>query len=101
MRDHQKNNTRFPLGTLLSYGPTAARATKFVAAVIPHEGAEPSVLRRWYAREGDIRNDQKVTQEIAEFFKTHVVRQTIVSDRITGCPHEEGIDYPLGAVCPE
>jgi hypothetical protein len=22
-------------------------------------------------------------------------------DRIIGCPHEEGIDYPDGAECPE
>jgi hypothetical protein len=21
-------------------------------------------------------------------------------DRIIGCPHEEGIDYPLGSTCP-
>jgi hypothetical protein len=25
----------------------------------------------------------------------------VVADRIVGCPHEEGIDYPDGEKCPE
>jgi preprotein translocase subunit SecA len=28
------------------------------------------------------------------------VRQTITAQRITGCAHEEGVDYPFDGECP-
>jgi hypothetical protein len=40
-------------------------------------------------------------QQVVEFTKRHGVRQTVTYDRILGCPHEEGIDYPEGGVCPQ
>lgn len=33
--------------------------------------------------------------------RTHGIKDTIGYDRIIGCPHEEGIDYPIGRVCPQ
>jgi hypothetical protein len=30
----------------------------------------------------------------------HGVLTVAMADRIIGCPHEEGIDYPEGAACP-
>ena len=35
-----------------------------------------------------------------EFMKRHHVERVVTADRIMGCPHEEGIDYPKGEVCP-
>jgi len=29
------------------------------------------------------------------------VRSVLITNRIIGCPHEEGIDYPEGDVCPK
>jgi hypothetical protein len=49
---------------------------------------------------GEIRNDPTIAAEIAEFFKRHGVKHTTVCDGIIGCPHEEGIDYPMGRKCP-
>ena len=92
---------RFPLGTVMMYGPTASHATKYVVAVFPAPDAEPVALRRWFVAQGDIRNDTKTADEITAFIQEHKVRETILSDRITGCPHEEGVDYPLGRECPE
>jgi hypothetical protein len=92
---------KFPLGTLIAYGPDLVRATKLVAAIIPEPDAEPIALQRWFVSEGDIRRDDRVSDEVVEFFEKHNARQTVVADRIMGCPHEEGIDYPLGSVCPE
>jgi hypothetical protein len=91
----------YPLGTLIAYGPDATRATKLVASVIPAPDAEAGPLERWFARGGDIRRDRRVSAEVADFFKEHGARETITAPHIFGCPHEEGIDYPLGAVCPE
>ena len=34
------------------------------------------------------------------FLKAHGVRSIGMFDRIIGCPHEEGIDYPDGQACP-
>jgi len=32
--------------------------------------------------------------------KEHEVRSLIMVEKIFGCPHEEGIDYPEGEACP-
>ena len=90
-----------PLGTVMMYGPTATLATKYVAAVIAAPDSEPVALQRWFVARGDIRNDTETADEITAFFQIHRTREIIFSDRITGCPHEEGVDYPLGRECPE
>lgn len=33
--------------------------------------------------------------------EAHGVKSIVMADRIIGCPHEEGIDYPDGQVCPQ
>ncbi len=38
--------------------------------------------------------------EVANFLKRHRVAESVTYDRIFGCPHEEGMDYPEGAACP-
>ena len=101
MRNFQKDTARFPLGTVMMYGPTARRATQYVAAVIAAPDAEPVALQRWFVSKGDIRNDTETADEITAFLQAHKVRETVLADRITGCPHEEGVDYPLGRECPE
>ncbi len=101
MRDFQKSPAGFPLGTVMMYGPTRNRATKYAVAVIPAPDAEPVALKRWFVAKGDIRDDTETANEITAFLTAHEVRETVFSDRITGCPHEEGVDYPLGRECPE
>jgi hypothetical protein len=34
------------------------------------------------------------------FIEQHTAKTVVVADRIIGCPHEEGIDYPEGKQCP-
>lgn len=91
----------FPLGTVTMYGPTASRATKVVAAVVPGPDEPVSMLQRWFVASGDIRNSKEIMAEVSDFLRDAEVRHTSLADRIMGCPHEEGIDYPLGQVCPE
>ena len=75
-----------------------------VAGVVPGvvmiEGGETDVLERWFSDGGDVRNDPVITAEILEFIQLHGVRSVVMADRIMGCPHKEGIDYPEGAKCP-
>ena len=50
----------FPRGTLTAYGPTAERATKFVAAVLAGLDAAPIALKRWFVAKGDVRHDPRI-----------------------------------------
>jgi hypothetical protein len=90
----------FPVATVALYGPTDKKATKLVVGIVPREEAEPDEMRKWYSKE-DLRKDLDLCDEVLEFIKTHEVKSVAMADRIIGCPHEEGIDYPEGESCPE
>jgi len=90
----------WPLATVALYGPDDSTATKLTVAIVPAEDAEPTDLRRWFSKEQtDIRNDIQVTEEVLAFIAEAGARSVVTTDRIIGCPHEEGIDYE-GATCP-
>jgi hypothetical protein len=92
---------KYPIATIAAYGPDNMLATKLVVAVFKKPNQkEPDDLHRWLTNAGDVRNDQAIAAEVVEFVKRNGVRQTVSSDRILGCPHEEGVDYPLGSTCP-
>jgi hypothetical protein len=96
----RKGVRAFPVGTVAFYGPDDRRATKLAAAVIEHEGGEAGEPRRWTTQAGDLRRDAGVLAEVAAFLKSQGVRSVGMVDRIIGCPHEEGVDYPEGGECP-
>ena len=91
---------KYPLATIAPYGPTNRQATKLVVGVFPKEQKEPSALRKWTVASGDIREDKAINDEVVAFLKEHNVAHAAFADRILGCPHEEGIDYPAGGPCP-
>jgi len=82
------------------YGPDDKRASKAAVAILNAQGAEPTALERWFAEEGDVRTDPAVGSDILQFVRDHGAKSVVMTDRIIGCPHEEGIDYPDGQVCP-
>ena len=88
----------YPLATVALYGPTDKKATKVVVGIVLEEHADPEQMRKWYS--DDVMNDQGVYAEVLEFVKNAETKTVVVTDRIIGCPHEEGIDYPEGASCP-
>jgi hypothetical protein len=90
----------YPIATIAFYGPDDTRASKAAVAIITAEGAEPSALERWFTEGTDARTDPAVTKEILQFVQDHGAKSLAMADRIIGCPHEEGIDYPAGQVCP-
>ena len=92
----------FPAGTVALYGPTADLATKAAVGIIPSDGAEPSVLKRWFSEgETDIRHNAEIEREIVAFLVDHGARTVVMTGRVFGCPHEEGVDYPIGQSCPQ
>lgn len=90
----------FPLATIAFYGPDANRASKVAVAIVLAEGAEPSLLHRWFSEEGDVRTDPEILEAIQQFIRGHGVKKVVLAELIIGCPHEEGIDYPEGERCP-
>jgi hypothetical protein len=90
----------YPVATVAFYGPDDAHASKVAVAIVDAEDAEPSALERWFSEEGDVRTDQAVGGNILRFVQEHAAKSVVMADRIIGCPHEEGVDYPEGQACP-
>ena len=89
----------YPVATVAFYGPNDKIATKVSVGIILEEGEEPAFLERWI-RERDVRIDSDVNEQIMKFIRAHAAKSVAMTDRIIGCPHEEGIDYPEGSKCP-
>ena len=87
----------YPIATIAFYGPDAGHASKVAVGIVMTEGEEVADLRRWTSVDRDVRRDPAIAASILEFIAQ--VRTVVMTDRIIGCPHEEGIDYE-GSVCP-
>ena len=102
VRQSPRSAPRYPIGSVAFYGPDGTRATKLVASVIRRPGNDhPSAMRTWKSDGLDLRTDPLIAVEVEEFLRQHRVRETIAADRMLGCPHEEGVDYPMGRACPQ
>ena len=91
----------FPVGTIAFYGPDDRRASKVAVGIIPARGAEAAALRRWFSESVDVRQDETILAEVAAFLRDNDVHSVAMTEGILGCPHEEGVDYPEGEVCPQ
>jgi hypothetical protein len=91
----------YPIGTIALYGPDDRRATKIAVGIVKREGGDVDELEQWFAPDGDICSKDEIMREIRAFLDKHNVVSVAALDRIIGCPHEEGIDYPEGVACPE
>src|SRR3954447_5918913 len=91
----------WPVATVALYGPDDRLATKLTVAIVPAEEADATDLRRWRSKDqtADIREDIRVTEEVLAFIAEAGAKSVVMTDRIIGCPHEEGIDYE-GSTCP-
>ena len=90
----------YPIGTVAFYGPDDRRASKVAVGIVPKEGAEATGLERWFSDLADVRDDADIINAIMTFLERQGVKSIVLADRILGCPHEEGTDYPLGEKCP-
>jgi len=70
-----------------------------VVGAIHRAGGPPDALERWWS-DTDVRRDPEIGRRVADFMSAQGVKTVALVDRIIGCPHEEGIDYPEGEACP-
>ena len=96
----RRHSPAFPVGTIAYYGPDNQFASK-VAVGIVDEHDKILALERWFATAEDVRTDEAICEQVAVFLDRFQVARVAMIDRIIGCPHEEGIDYPAGQSCPE
>lgn len=97
MRKGQKG---YPVATIAFYGPDNIRASKLVCGIVQYDGGEPEPIKKWFTK-GDARKSETIFGEVLSFIEDNGVKTVAMADRIMGCPHEEGIDYPDGEPCPE
>ena len=95
----RRRTRTYPLATIAYYGPDDHHATKVVVAILTQTD-QMIAMQKWFAEEEDVRLSSAINQQILEFLDQHHAASAAMSDRIIGCPHEEGIDYPLGETCP-
>lgn len=100
-RRRRRRSAQYPLATIAPYGPDNTFATKLVVSVLERPGQrEPFTMRAWTTQAVDVRHDPTIAASVADFLREYGVKHTVTADRIMGCPHEEGIDYPMGRACP-
>jgi hypothetical protein len=91
----------FPAATLAFYGPDDQRATKAVVSIVlSADEPAPVRMRKWFSSGSDIRTDPALHAELLAYLQAEGVQRVVLADRIIGCPHEEGVDYPQGENCP-
>lgn len=91
----------YPVITVAFYGPNDQRASKVVASFVRREGDDIEIMKKWYCEADDARSNSRIKAEMLAFFAEKNAKSIVTTERIIGCPHEEGIDYPEGESCPE
>jgi hypothetical protein len=98
----KRGHRGYPLATLAFYGPDDRKASKAVVAIFRSEGDKPQ-LHKWFRDSPgvDVRYQLRFQNAWIELMRREGVRSLAMLEAINGCPHEEGVDYPFGQVCPE
>jgi len=91
----------YPIGTVAFYGPDNRRASKVAVGISHDDRGKVREMEKWFSDVADVRDDTTIGAQVLSFLQQHHVRSVVVGPGILGCPHEEGIDYPLGGVCPK
>ena len=97
-----RGDRHYPMASLAFYGPDDRKASKAVLGIQPNRDADIE-LHKWVrdSPEADLRYDVKLQNTWIEIIHREGVRSLAMMEEIFGCPHEEGIDYPVGEVCSE
>lgn len=100
-KKHKKGNRGYPVGTIAYYGPNNKKATKVVVGVFYTEhGGDPDNIKKWVNSNPDIRINPSINKDIQAYIEEQGVRTVVMANRIMGCIHESGLDYPKGEECP-
>ena len=90
-------NTTYPLATITYHGPSPDEANTIIVGILKAKDQAP-IIREW-SGEG-IAEDVQSAREIALFIQEYDVSRVLTSEWVLSCPHEEGVDYPDGELCP-
>jgi hypothetical protein len=92
----------YPIASVAYYGPNYQFASKVSVGIVLRDDQEPDdvEMRKWVLGEIDVRFNTKIHQEMESFIRARNVKSVAIADRIMGCPHESGLDYPEGESCP-
>jgi len=96
----RRGDKGFPRATLAFYGPDDRRASKAVLGIFLHDGAD-ATIHRYFTEDKDARYSIDIQESIIARLREHQVKSLVMMEKIFGCPHEEGIDYPEGEPCPK
>ncbi|SRR5581483_11769484 len=89
----------FPAATIAFYGPNANFASKIAVGIVRHKGQEPE-MHRFFSDTVDLRENDEIGEQVLDLLKREGILSVAMLDRIIGCPHEEGVDFPEGEKCP-
>jgi hypothetical protein len=87
----------YPMITIAHYGPNDKVATKVVVGFIAEENADIQLEK--FSTVTDIRSDISVQTAMIKIIERSAAKSVISVSEISGCPHEEGIDYSEGEEC--
>lgn len=88
--------------TVALYGPDDRIATKLVASAVHQKNGKIKDMKKWFSNSTvDVRTIDDTVHGVADFIEKWKPSKVVSPDRIIGCPHEEGIDYPEGDACPQ
>jgi hypothetical protein len=97
-KSKEGRRARLPVATVAYYGPDDRTPTKVAVGIVTEWEKEPVELKRWWGK--DVNRNLAIQKEVAEFIKAHGAQSVVITDGVIGCPHEEGIDFPIGSDCP-
>ena len=97
LRNAIQAKTEYPFGVMAYYGPDDQTVEKIIAIVLPDQESDPK-LKIWQGPK--IAEDTQTAAEIGKFFQEHKVSEVTMTEGIVGCPHDEGVDFPIGESCP-
>ena len=88
-----------PIASISYYGPDDKHATKVSVGIVKDGQVEQ--MERWFNEARDVRKDPAINEAIFNFIETHDAKSVVRMTKINGCPHEPGVDFPVGESCPE
>ena len=89
----------FRTGTIAYYSPDDKTVTKIIVGITVGAGKNLIDTKKWSSESKDIKNDSQILGEISAYLNLSKADSDARIERVLGCPHEAGIDYPDGTTC--
>ena len=89
----------YPLIAVAYYGPDDSLATKVVIEYVAEDGMAPQI--EVFTTQSDIRYDETIQTTLLKIIERVDAKTVTLTDRVVGCPHQEGVDYMAGGECPQ